>query len=1196
MSTTPHRLLFRLFPWLFPWLLALLTQGAAAQGVPGVRVEYFNFGGTPPASIPGTGAVVDRVESNISVIRSTSAPAPGVGSDNYQARYSGSILVPTTGAYTFQVEADDGVRLYVDCNNSGTFQSTELLIDRWIEQSTATYQASCPSNLTAGTYYRFRVDYYERGGEQSMRLSWAGPAPVGNTQTVIPRGSATQGLYSGVVDNTPPTISSAQLACGATNQILVTFSETIDVASAQTLSNYSLSGGHSITSAVVTGDGTAVALTLTPSLTTNRTLTVNNVRDLAANSIAANSTAAVPYAPTAIASGLVGNYFGQNGTQRAYFGGNSVQRIDSTVDFDWGSGTAGVSGVGADDFSVRWTGLIRIPTTGTYSLRTSSDDGVRLYINGSLVIDNWTDHGPTLDTSSGIAFTAGSYIPVTLEFFERGGGATIRLQWSTPGSGGAFAAIPASQLFHCVPAAVASFTISGTGAGSTCVPQVLTITARDANGATLTSYAGTVNLTSSTGRGDWLTGTAVAPRGNLTPGAVNSGNATYQFSAADSGSVQLRLSHSLAQSPTVTVVDNNVSSTSTTSAPIVFRDNALVWAEDLSNRIAGSNIVVAGRPHDLQVSLIKKDPSSGSCGTATDFNGTRSMKIWRTDSGGAWAAPSVVAPALVMPAARPASNNLNLSFTAGVATLNLATTDIGKYTLNLDDDSLAYAGTTVSGGIGDLVVRPFAIVVSGLTLSGTGNPGVGNPNDAVFGKAGAPFSATVAAYRWAVGADGGGDGVPDASATLAQVTAAGRTASFNATVALTPLSGSQTPTISSGGVLGSLSNNIVSGFSGGTVTVANLAYSEVGSFQLNTSAVVGNFLGSGLALDATVFNAAGAQQNRVGRFIPAGFVASAFAATHRSALACTPASTFTYLGEDMRLAFTLTARNAVGATTLNYFDAFAKLSFTAPSALNLAGISGTTMFKPTARLSTSASTGDWGRATNTPPANTTPGTAQVTLTANALRGASPEGPLAPSFGIAPVDSDGVGMLSLDLDTDVPANVADRALLGQIPLRYGRLRLQNAMSAASRTLRLPLMAQYWDGSSSTFKINDLDSCTRVTAANLSFGNFRKQLAAADAVMSPNAVTVNPTGSSFITLQAPSGSRVGSLDVAIALGTGAAPADDSCMPTGWRTTAAATGANLIALRGPWCAGNSDPSARATWGLYRGADGIVFQRENY
>ncbi|WP_180707774.1 hypothetical protein, partial [Escherichia coli] len=75
--------------------------------------------------------------------------------------------------------------------------------------------------------------------------------------------------------------------------------------------------------------------------------------------------------------------------------------------------------------------------------------------------------------------------------------------------------------------------------------------------------------------------------------------------AADAGIVKLRLSHSLAQSVTVTAVDATVPASSSTSAAINFSNNAFVWAEDLNNLLAGSNIVVAGRPHDLQVSLAK---------------------------------------------------------------------------------------------------------------------------------------------------------------------------------------------------------------------------------------------------------------------------------------------------------------------------------------------------------------------------------------------------------------------------------------------------------------------------------------------------------------------------------------------------------------------------------------------------------------
>ncbi|MEO3693801.1 DUF6701 domain-containing protein [Roseateles paludis] len=727
--------------------------------------------------------------------------------------------------------------------------------------------------------------------------------------------------------------------------------------------------------------------------------------------------------------------------------------------------------------------------------------------------------------------------------------------------------------------AIASFGIAGTGAASTCTPQTLTLTAKDSGGATLTGYTGTVNLSTSSGRGDWSAGSGPAPAGTLTAGAANSGLASYTFSASDAGVVKLRLSHSLAQTLTVTVVDAAVSASSSTSASISFSNNAFEWA------VVG-NLAIAGRNQAAQVSLIKKDPSTGRCGVATDFTGSRNLKLWRTDTGGPWTAPSVVSPALTVPASRPGSNNLTLSFSSGVANFNLATTDVGRYALNLDDDSGTYASSTISGSLSDLTVRPLAIAVSGLTLSGTANPAGSAATDAVFGKAGASFSATLAAYRWSAAADSNNDGVVDSTATLSQLSSGGLAAGFNSTVTLGPVAGTQTP---AGGTLGSLSNGAVSGFTSGSVTVNNLAYSEVGSFTLNTSSVVTNYLGaSGVTIDAVVFDAAGSPQTRVGRFVPAGFALSSPAITHRSSQACSPASAFTYLGENFQLGFTLTAQNTAGATTTNYTGAFAKLDFSTASNLHPAGIGGSTPFKTGGRLQLGTGSGSWvnGVATG------------ATLTAQVSKSSStPDGPFdTAQFGISALDSDGVGMVSLNLDTDSPADSADVTLVGTISLRHGRLRLQNALGAANRALKLPLTAQYWNGSA--FVTNTLDSCTRVSSSNLSAGNLRKQLLAADIVMTPSSVTVSGSSPSYLTLAAPGSGRVGSVDIALALGSSST--DASCLASSWasKTTTASSGANLDGLRHTWCSSSSlsDPSARATWGLYRGSDGVVFQRENY
>jgi large repetitive protein len=114
------------------------------------------------------------------------------------------------------------------------------------------------------------------------------------------------------------------------------------------------------------------------------------------------------------------------------------------VNFDWGTASPG-AGVPVDNFSVRWTGTVRAPTTGSYRFRTVSDDGVRLWVNGQQLINNWTVHSPTTDTSVSINLVAGQSYTITMEYFERSGGAVARLQWRRPGSF-SYVALPATVL------------------------------------------------------------------------------------------------------------------------------------------------------------------------------------------------------------------------------------------------------------------------------------------------------------------------------------------------------------------------------------------------------------------------------------------------------------------------------------------------------------------------------------------------------------------------------------------------------------------------------------------------------------------------------------------------------------------------------------------------------------------------------
>lgn len=127
--------------------------------------------------------------------------------------------------------------------------------------------------------------------------------------------------------------------------------------------------------------------------------------------------------------GLVGEYF----KGKKYLSGKPwYTRIDPMIDFDWGKGTPPIPGYQGDDFSIRWTGCIYIPQTGTYTFYTPKDDGVRLRINDVAIVDEWAP--PNRNNSIGaINLVGGKYYKIQLDFFERGGKAYIKLEWKRPG-------------------------------------------------------------------------------------------------------------------------------------------------------------------------------------------------------------------------------------------------------------------------------------------------------------------------------------------------------------------------------------------------------------------------------------------------------------------------------------------------------------------------------------------------------------------------------------------------------------------------------------------------------------------------------------------------------------------------------------------------------------------------------------------
>lgn len=225
------------------------------------------------------------------------APAYGVPADHFSVRWSRRIYF-SEGKYNFKVRADDGVRLWVAGN---------LILDRWY----GGYREDVVAQNIGAGYWDVVLEYFELEGVAKVHLTWEkfyAPKPTAPTATPTP----------------PATVWAA------------TYYKTPD-----------LSG--------------------TPALT----------------------------------------------------------RVDAAIDFDWGKG-APASSLPKDNFSVRW---LRRPIfeAGNYRFTALADDGVRLWVDGKLLIDAWRESVPT-EHEGYITLSAGPH-EIRVEYFEKTGEAVIRVKW-----------------------------------------------------------------------------------------------------------------------------------------------------------------------------------------------------------------------------------------------------------------------------------------------------------------------------------------------------------------------------------------------------------------------------------------------------------------------------------------------------------------------------------------------------------------------------------------------------------------------------------------------------------------------------------------------------------------------------------------------------------------------------------------------
>jgi hypothetical protein len=124
-----------------------------------------------------------------------------------------------------------------------------------------------------------------------------------------------------------------------------------------------------------------------------------------------------------------------------------VTRVDPAIDFNWATGSPDPL-VGPETFSVRWIGKVQPLYSETYTFYADVDDGIRVWVNGNLIIDQWHTHqlppAKPQHVSLPINLVAGQKYDIKVEYFENTGDAGVRLYWSS--STQSKQIVPVSQL------------------------------------------------------------------------------------------------------------------------------------------------------------------------------------------------------------------------------------------------------------------------------------------------------------------------------------------------------------------------------------------------------------------------------------------------------------------------------------------------------------------------------------------------------------------------------------------------------------------------------------------------------------------------------------------------------------------------------------------------------------------------------
>jgi len=360
----------------------------------------------------------------------------GLGADEFSVRWTRTVNF-TPGIYRFTATADDGVRVFID---------GVLKIDAWVTQPATSYTVDM--EFTAAGNHEIKMEYFERSGEATARLSWRGIfGGPGCVQSVPPEAWKAEFFNNTNLTGNPyvvrnygfgtislnPGLGSPDPCASVVDNFSARFTRTV---------NFFTPGLYRFTARADDGvrlyiDGVLKIDAWVIQPPTDYTVQVNLT--------AGNHELKLEYFEKEGGSTMIldwgldtcrqvvppGSWKGEYFNNATLTGSPTMVRNDGSSSLFFNVGTGGPGPffcfTNTDNFSVRWTRTVTFFTAGTYRFTTTADDGVRLYVDGVLKIDAWVDQAPTTYTAD-VELTADNH-EIKVEYYERGGGAQLFLDW-----------------------------------------------------------------------------------------------------------------------------------------------------------------------------------------------------------------------------------------------------------------------------------------------------------------------------------------------------------------------------------------------------------------------------------------------------------------------------------------------------------------------------------------------------------------------------------------------------------------------------------------------------------------------------------------------------------------------------------------------------------------------------------------------